>query len=120
MISLMFHSTAEACCEWFFIGTGQGAQCQLYDRGCTRNVLGGGDDNEGGGGGGGGSARGRESRAVRVIFSGVVLAAIGMVIGRAYLLPFGDQWRFFELRLAVERGLFSCFIRRRTKIKCSV
>ena len=55
---MMFHSTAEACCEWFFIVTGQGAQCQLYDRGYTRNVLGGGDDNGGGGGGGGGSARG--------------------------------------------------------------
>ena len=52
MISLMFHSTAEACCEWFFIGTGQGAQCQLYDRGCTRNVLGGGGGDNGGGGGG--------------------------------------------------------------------
>ena len=60
----------------------------------TGNVLGGGDDNGGGGGGGGGSARGRESRAVRVIFSGVVLAAIEMVIGCAY---FAAVWRSVEV-----------------------
>ena len=41
-----------------------------------------------------GSVRGRESMAVWMIFSGVVLAAIEMVIGRAY---FAAVWRSMEV-----------------------